>query len=192
MFSSTLLVFRVPCALPGHDTPEISIFGMEGIPPEDLQRHRDGLPIQPYKRMKVSEGGLLPLLAAQKASVPEVSSTSTTDYSLFVAPAAVGMQPVVSPPMPSYPLSTGGASSLPSMTMAPAEVVIPSPLVSPIISSGASVPSSAPLVPVVSSSLRSFYDNIVVPPSIDPVTGNTLLGAIIIAPDLNISTVRLL
>ena len=186
-----MCVHRVPCALPGHDTPEISIFGMEGIPPEDLQRHRDGLPIQPYKRMKVSEGGLLPLLAAQKASVPEVSSTSTTDYSLFVAPAAVGMQPVVSPPMPSYPLSTG-VSSPPSMTMVPATVTTPSPHASPVISSGPSVSSSVPLIPVVSSSLRSSYDNIIVPPSIDPVTGNTILGAIIITPDLNISTVQLL
>lgn len=43
---------------------------MGGVPPEDLARHQRGEPVVPFKRLKVSEGGLLPLLAAQKASVP--------------------------------------------------------------------------------------------------------------------------
>jgi len=58
----------VPNSVPGHDTPEIEIFGMQGVPPEDLQRHFDGLPPVPYKRSKLGDAGLVSLLAAQKAA----------------------------------------------------------------------------------------------------------------------------
>ena len=58
----------VPNAVKGHDTPEIEIFGMQGVPPEDLQRHFDGLPIVPYKKSRLGEAGLVSLLAAQKAA----------------------------------------------------------------------------------------------------------------------------
>lgn len=58
----------VPNSISGHDSPEIEIFGMQGVPPEDIQRHYDGLPIVPYKKSKLGEAGLVSLLAAQKAA----------------------------------------------------------------------------------------------------------------------------
>jgi hypothetical protein len=59
----------VPNSLPAHSTPELDIFGMQGVPPEDLQRHYDGLPIVPYKRSGMGEAGLVTMLAAQKAAL---------------------------------------------------------------------------------------------------------------------------
>lgn len=45
---------------------------MDGIPPEDLSRHRQGLLILPYKKSRISNepGNLIPMLAAQKTAVP--------------------------------------------------------------------------------------------------------------------------
>lgn len=59
----------VPNSVHGHDTPEIEIFGMQGVPPEDLQRHYDGQPIVPYKKSRLGDAGLVSLLAAQKAAL---------------------------------------------------------------------------------------------------------------------------
>lgn len=71
---------RVPNAIAGHDTPEVEVYGMEGIPTGDLERHRQGLPPQPFKRPKFLEsGGLLPLLAAQKASAGAISITGRSE-----------------------------------------------------------------------------------------------------------------
>ena len=65
------ILFRVPFAVDGHDSPELEIFGTDGIPIEDLQRHLDGLPIVPYTKSKliIGDASILPILAAQKASV---------------------------------------------------------------------------------------------------------------------------
>lgn len=54
--------------------PEVEIYGMAGVPAEDLQKHREGLPVGPYKRNRLTEpgAGMLPLLAAQKAAIPEL------------------------------------------------------------------------------------------------------------------------
>ena len=64
-------MLRVPNSVDGHDSPELEIYGMDGIPREDLQRHQDGLPIIPYTRGKliIGDSSILPILAAQKASV---------------------------------------------------------------------------------------------------------------------------
>jgi hypothetical protein len=63
----------VPNAIDGHDSPELEIFGMDGVPAGDLQRHQSGLPPAPYNprsRLVVGDAGsLLPLLAAQKVQV---------------------------------------------------------------------------------------------------------------------------
>lgn len=59
----------VPNSIHGHDTPEIEVFGMQGVPPEDLQRHYDGLPIVPYKKSRMGDAGLVSMLAAQKAAL---------------------------------------------------------------------------------------------------------------------------
>lgn len=58
----------VPNALPAHSSPELEIFGVQGIPPEDMQRHYDGLPIAEFKKSVLGEAGLVSLLAAQKAA----------------------------------------------------------------------------------------------------------------------------
>lgn len=146
----------------GHDTPEVEIFGMAGVPVEDLQRHYSGQPVAPYKRIKVSEGGLLPLLAAQKASVPD-----GPDLSPVYAPPALG---TTSPTLPSMPTTV----SPPIRYAVPlaAQPVIYHPQLRPI--------------PVVIS--RPF-DNIVVPPSVD-ASGRLIPGSIIVAPDLLVSVVQ--
>lgn len=67
-------VVKIPNALDGHDTPEVEIYGMDGIPEEDMKRHREGLPIAPYRRSRLIEPGtgIVSLLASQKAAVPEM------------------------------------------------------------------------------------------------------------------------
>ena len=44
---------------------------MDGVPLEDIQRHYDGLPLVPYTKSKliIGDSSILPILAAQKASV---------------------------------------------------------------------------------------------------------------------------
>lgn len=62
---------RVPNSVDGHDTPELEIFGSDGVPREDLQRHLDNLPPVPYTRSRliIGDSSILPILAAQKVSV---------------------------------------------------------------------------------------------------------------------------
>lgn len=69
---------KIPNALDGHDTPEIEIYGMDGVPEEDLKRHREGLGMVPFKRSRLMEpgAGMLPLLAAQKAALPDLPEVS--------------------------------------------------------------------------------------------------------------------
>lgn len=72
---------KVPNSITGHDTPEMEIYGMEGVPRGDIERHQQGLPPVPYKRPKFLEsGGLLPLLAAQKASSGAISITGQSTF----------------------------------------------------------------------------------------------------------------
>lgn len=94
---------RIPNCIPGHDTPEVEIYGMEGIPPGDLERHQKGLPSVPFKRPKFLEsGGLLPLLAAQKASAGAISITGKSD--LFDTSTPTASTQSISPPMQPSPL----------------------------------------------------------------------------------------
>lgn len=67
---------KIPNALEGHDTPEVEIYGMDGIPEEDLKRHKEGLPIIPYRRSRLIDPntGIVSLLASQKAAMPEMPS----------------------------------------------------------------------------------------------------------------------
>ena len=61
---------KVPNSIAGHDTPEVEIYGMEGVPKADLERHQQGLPPVPCKRPKFLEsGGLLPLLCRPKGII---------------------------------------------------------------------------------------------------------------------------
>ncbi len=101
------MCFRVPNAVDGHDSPELEIYGMDGIPPEDLHRHQDGLPIVPYTKGKliIGDSSILPILAAQKASVAAQLAESK---SLTVSG---GEASVVSPVMSSVPLGSINASS---------------------------------------------------------------------------------
>lgn len=153
-------ITQVPNAVEGHDTPEVEIFGMEGVPADDLQRHRNGLCLVPYKRIRVSEGGLLPLLAAQKASVPE------------------------GPDLPSYSPPAGLSPVLPSAPLPPMNTTGPV-IAAPAIVSPPSVRGEPEVLSVVN---RGAFDNIMVPPSMDP-TGKSIPGSIIVYPDLSCSVV---
>lgn len=96
---------KVPNSTAGHDTPELEIYGMEGVPKGDLERHQQGLPLVPHKRPKFLEsGGLLPLLAAQKASSGAISITG---QSTFFDDASVGVIANATP----YVISSGTHSS---------------------------------------------------------------------------------
>lgn len=109
----------MPNAVEGHDSPELEIYGMDGVPAEDLQRHYDGLPIVSYTKSKliIGDASILPILAAQKVSVAAQlaeSKNMTVQGDLGVVAG------IVSP-------GTG--------TAAPA-------VVSPVLSTGSSVPAA--------------------------------------------------
>ena len=126
-----LSFYRVPNAVDGHDSPELEIYGMDGVPLEDLQRHHDGLPLLPYtkSRLIIGDSSILPILAAQKASVAMqlaesknmtvqgdigVSGAGTVGAGALGAASATvpiissSAMSVVSPPVPS---STTASSS---------------------------------------------------------------------------------
>lgn len=196
---------RVPNAIPEHDTPEVEIFGMEGVPPDDLARHYDGLPVVPYKRLKISEGGLLPLLAAQKANIPsdmEVAAGLGTGFGLsgslglggvrvpsgaMAAPSmsfGVTAPVLASPPMPMIP-----ASPPPPAASHPYPVPPVPPLTSNSPFNAATSSFPVPLSAPVASNVPEASCKLVNPPSTDPVTGKLIPGSIIIAPDIDLSMV---
>lgn len=90
----------MPNAVDGHDSPELEIYGMDGIPVEDLKRHLDGLPIVPYTKSKliIGDSSILPILAAQKVSVAAqlAESKNLTVSGEMVSPVMSGA-PLVSP-----------------------------------------------------------------------------------------------
>ena len=115
----------MPNAVDGHDSPELEIYGMDGVPAEDVQRHYDGLPIVPYTKSKliIGDASILPILAAQKASVAAQLAESKS----MTVQGDLGVAGIVSPGVVT------GAGSV--------------AIVSPTISSGASV-VSPPIPPV--------------------------------------------
>lgn len=112
---------------------------MDGVPQEDLQRHYDGLPLLPYTKGKliIGDSSILPILAAQKASVAmqlaesknmtvlgdgAVSGASggsgaskSSNGNVPVAPVTSGSSAmsVVSPPLPSTTNTATPASNQP-------------------------------------------------------------------------------
>lgn len=117
-----LIVCRVPNAVDGHDSPEVEIYGMDGVPQEDIQRHYDGLPIIPYTKGKliIGDSSILPILAAQKASVAmqlAESKNMTVQGDVIIGSGVTQPQTqgpviggssamsVVSPPLPSSNVS---------------------------------------------------------------------------------------
>ncbi|PJF18552.1 hypothetical protein PSACC_01630 [Paramicrosporidium saccamoebae] len=188
----------VPNAVEGHDTPEVEIFGMEGVPPEDLHRHRTKQPMVAYKRIRVTDGGLLPLLAAQKSSVPEGPDLQV--YSpLPVSPVlpsvpTVASGPVIAAPAIFSPPLQPFYAAYPSMSNGmlgerTRSVSAGASTSSETIGASASVglaDSVSDNVPVV---MGGSFDNIVVPPSCDS-NGKSIPGAVIVSPDLVISVVR--
>jgi hypothetical protein len=101
-------IVKIPNALEGHDTPEIEIYGMDGVPEDDLRRHREGLPMVPYKRSRLMEpgAGMLPLLAAQKAAIPELP----TEPHVQVAPALPPPPSSFKPAGTSNPISANSSN----------------------------------------------------------------------------------
>ena len=88
---------------------------MDGVPLEDIQRHYDGLPLVPYTKSKliIGDSSILPILAAQKASVAMqlAESKNMTVQGEIAGVPVVGINAtspvitssamsVVSPPMP--------------------------------------------------------------------------------------------
>ena len=124
----TCLLCRVPNAVDGHDSPELEIYGMDGVPSEDLQRHYDGLPLLPNTKSKliIGDSSILPILAAQKASVAMqlAESKNMTVQGDIGGAGGVGVVPaapvvpmlsgssamsVVSPPLPSLSGAANGS-----------------------------------------------------------------------------------
>ena len=67
-------VERVPNALEGHDGGEWEIYGMRGVPEEDLERWRKGEPMVKREGRRGMTGvGLVSILAAQKQANAPVS-----------------------------------------------------------------------------------------------------------------------
>lgn len=106
------IFLRVPNAIPGHDTPELEIFGMEGVPPEDLQRHWDDLPIVEYKKGRldalVNAPSLEPLiLSPLPAPVPFISPAALPPINSPIITANPTVYPAMPPMMmmhhPGYP-----------------------------------------------------------------------------------------
>lgn len=158
---------------------------MEGVPADDLQRHREALPPVPYKRIKVSEGGLLPLLAAQKASVPDASDVPTPVYST-AAPPYLG--PMASSSVQSLrpPMVGGGLGSIHVASFVPPlSPTAYSPYMAMSVSTFATPIASLPLSP----GIADRPDSLAFPPTVDAATGRTIPGGIILAPDLQVSMV---
>jgi hypothetical protein len=111
---------KIPNALPGRDSTDIEIFGMEGVPEDDLLAH-EGLTPEEIKRAKLEReqenapawpGGILPT----------------------VPPYIPGYAPFV-PPVPGYPMAMPGIPR--PLGWGPAPVPLPRP--------GFPVPVSVPL-----------------------------------------------
>lgn len=124
---------------------------MEGVPPEDLARHQRGESIVSFKRLKVSEGGLLPLLAAQKASVPSGPDmrrdllTRPSSSSLASGTVAVTGGGATSP-------SLAGAVSPPLATATGASAMISgAPVYYPSAAPTVATTGTSPLLPPVSA-----------------------------------------
>ena len=194
---------RVPFAVEGHDSPEPEIFGMQGVPLEDLQRHYEGLPLVPFKKMRVSEGSLLPLLAAQKAAIPQ-------DYQ------QVGYYPTspqYAPPYgyyPSYPVPMQQAyygqtaSSVPLAPSYSMPMALPSSNINTNVTHGFGLMNEAVSMPLRSLSVSSLssqttasktvsqslnFDNVLIAASIDSLTGRSAPAMRLVYPHLETSVV---
>lgn len=170
----------MPNAIEGHDTPEVEIFGMQGIPADDLRRHREGLPLVPYKKMKLAQGGLLPLLAAQKGTVPDGPDLNASSPS------------IVNSTFP--PLGTSLSHFAPPLPLLVNNVMMsPSPPLYPPPTAAVAVPVSVN-ANVSSNNVGRTDDHIIplslrIPSSVDP-NGKVIPAGIIHAPDLHTSMVN--
>lgn len=175
---------RIPNAIPGHDTPELEIYGMEGVPRVDLERHRAGLPPQPFKRPKFLEsGGLLPLLAAQKASFGAISITSNDSaFAPSPLPAAIHPPAIVSPPAIISP-----PTILPPIIPPP---IIPVPKVIPA-PHASFPPSSLVDMPTLFASGESDQPRFL-PVRPDPKTGKMLPAQrlVVLHPEVSLEELR--
>lgn len=171
----------IPNCIPGHDTPELEIYGMDGIPEVDLERHRKGLPPVPYKRQKLlaeSPGSILPLLAAQKASAGAISITgrSTFEASLpapVISPlihqqASPALLPPSQPVLPQQP--TPSLPVYPSTSVASLSKPVP-----PIMTEQ----KGTQIAQIDSSDGNSDSMPRYIPPRIDPATGKLILGQLL-------------
>lgn len=147
---------------------------MEGVPSEDLARHQRGEPIVSFKRLKVSEGGLLPLLAAQKASVPSGPDmrrdllTRTSSSSLASGAMTVTGNGIMSPPPPA--LTNVVSPSLSTVTSASTMISgapIYYPAAAPPIAATTTISTSPPLSSIVNAAPSPHVSP--VPPSSAPI-----------------------
>lgn len=123
---------KIPAALPGRDSVEIEVYGMEGIPPDD---DRDGPPQAKHPK--------LPTSSIPTPSMPPVSAPP------FGMPGMVppfGAVPGMMPPMPY-----GGFPPMPMgipmrMPMMPGQIPMPAQIPTPI---SVPLPSQAPPNPSI-------------------------------------------
>lgn len=200
----------------GHDSPEVEIYGMDGVPQEDVQRHYDGLPPIPYTKGKliIGDSSILPILAAQKASVAMLlaeSKNMTVQGDGVISGVSAGnsipanssssdpfgssAMSVVSPPLPSINTPITAPSQPYWPYMMPPEYAASyaqyyqAYYASQSVQGGNShayYPSteSVPLLPVITTS--SVPDEpLVIQPHVDPVSNKTIPGTIFTVPSLD-------
>lgn len=87
--------YRVPNAIPGRQNTEIEIFGMDGIPDEDIQAHITQLEQRdPNKKLKMDDT-MIALLESRKFSLHETEaseSTPTTPQEMIYPPPLIDNQ----------------------------------------------------------------------------------------------------
>ncbi|KAI9189412.1 hypothetical protein H9P43_000845 [Blastocladiella emersonii ATCC 22665] len=113
---------KVPNALPGRDSPDMDIFGMDGIPEADLAAHLAALEAaNPKKKQKVDSGEAVAVGGSSNGSAGPSSATASA-----LPPAPLGFHPAP-PGFPYFPPPPGmpGAPGMPGYMFPPPPVGFP-------------------------------------------------------------------
>ncbi|KAJ1537200.1 hypothetical protein HK096_002626 [Nowakowskiella sp. JEL0078] len=117
-----IISFRVPNAIPGRESVEVEIFGMVGVPEDDLQAHIAEVEskLNPNKKLKIdnihtSASSLADQLAAWKGGATAAAAAVAP---VFTAPVAPQTYPQMMQ-MPQYPFTGMQNMSTPSYPFTP-------------------------------------------------------------------------